>query len=99
MDLKGCFEAAESAFAVQLSSMDEAVRLSDGLRANFKAPLLVFLPELQQPVWRDMTPELFPKLQKLLASSTSKAVWLSRAGDPSYNMVDGIYARSQLRVW
>ncbi|KAI0379259.1 hypothetical protein F5Y04DRAFT_290474 [Hypomontagnella monticulosa] len=73
---------------IRLLNIDDAVNETGAGLTDAKA-IAIFLLELERPVWRDMTADLFPKLQKLLAR-LQKVLWVNREGEPALSLIDGI---------
>ncbi|KAK2603644.1 hypothetical protein QQS21_004225 [Conoideocrella luteorostrata] len=88
----------ETAFALQryMESSQYAVRLLGLDKAYEEGAVMpesicIFLIELGQPVWYNITRETFTHVQKLLAE-TSKAIWVQRGTGslPQFRLVDGV---------
>lgn len=73
---------------VQLRYLDDAVNQL-GTSLIDAQSITIFLLELDRPVWRDMTADLFRKLQNLL-TRVDKVLWVNRAGEPSFSLIDGV---------
>lgn len=74
---------------IQLCAMDDALQALPDPGAVF-----IFLLELDQPIWFNLTSDQFDKLHRLLISA-SKAVWVGR-GDlectaPEFRLADGLF--------
>lgn len=81
--------AEAEGLSAQLASLDQARNISPG-----PDTVVISLLELHDPVWLNISPELFDILQKLLTCSP-RLIWVSRGGgfrspDPNHHIVDGL---------
>ncbi|KAI1378022.1 hypothetical protein F4677DRAFT_458752 [Hypoxylon crocopeplum] len=78
----------QNTLGVRLLYIDDALKQARASLTDMKT-IVVFLLELDRPVWHEMTAELFPKLQKLLTHA-HKVLWVSRTGEPAFSHIEGI---------
>lgn len=81
--------AEAKGLSAQLASLDQARNISPG-----PDTVVISLLELHDPVWLNISPELFGILQKLLTCSP-RLIWVNRGGgfrspDPNHHIVDGL---------
>lgn len=86
---KDLLSSFQDTAAIQIRTMDDALRAPQD-----PGTLFIFLLELEQSLWFQLTPSHFEKLHRLLLSSP-RALWVSR-GDlecthPEFRLTDGLF--------
>ncbi|KAI0805327.1 putative polyketide synthase [Xylaria sp. FL0064] len=85
--------SARAQYTARVLSLEEATLHHHEKSSSSTSSICVFLLELGQPVWYNIIRETFVQLQKLLATTSSKAIWVQKgesSPSPQFRLVDGV---------